>query len=558
MNVNDAIQQTVTDTVDTYETGIYANQQKADAEGRVLRSKRGDSADEVDPRKLVRDPTISELRWYYRRTIGKVLVEKPIRDVFKNGFDFRDTEGEGTPEEARSLLEEPTFMNGEGTGNYLQAYVSAQIKARRDGFALCFLVVEDDADGPHVSPVGSDVTVDSIPKVKVWTIDRLSSVASGEAHNQIQDTFDVDKTDYDVRDTGIVVDARVDQATYREPLGYIVDSTPTQFVHRDRVMHYTWRANTDHNYKHGSSIPRYGQNLTTLGPWEGDSILLASYDLLKGLSKGNWAIMQALFRNAAHLYAVKAPENVPDQEWQATNRATSNISSKSALTFPSTDYEMDQFESGNELDPEPHYDAIFDQLCAVHEMTRSVLFGTQAGTVSGSEVDIKNYFNKIERLRNGRVTREILDYVEHAKRIKDGRTSHEYAYNGVEIEFGPLFKMDEQTRIQTYQTAAQAATTLIGQYAMTPDEARQFLSNEFVQIDLDDLSEQQMDELDRIRLATSGQSQGAIRSENEYTEGPEMNSRTGGEEGGRPQREAGSQAAADSLQDKLDEYEADE
>lgn len=554
--MSDVETQYITDAVEsegTSATGVYANSDYAQDTNRVLRSHKGDSADEVDPRKLVNTPTISELRWYYRRTLGRVLVEKPIRDIFKNGFDFVDEDGNGNPTEARATLEEPEYHNGEGGGNFIDAYMSAQIKARRDGFALVFLVADDDADGPHVDPIDSDVTVNGVPKVKVFPIDRLTDSASGEARQQIEDAYDLEMGEYEVRDTGIVVDSRVGSPTYREPLGYVVDSTPSKFIHKNRVMHYTWNTNVDHNYNSTDTVERFGPHVETLGEWEGDPVLLASYNLIKGLTKGNWAVMQALFRNAAHLYSVKVPSNVPDQEWNAVNMATSNINSKSSLTFPSTNYEIEQHESGNEMDPQPHYDAIFNQICAVHEMTRSVLFGTQSGTVSGSETDIKNYFNKIERLRSERVAGELLSYIERVKRMKDGRTESSYQYDGVRIDWGPLFKVDAETRIGMWQTAAQTATTLIGQYALTPDEARALLSEEFVDFDLDDLSESDMDVLDRIRLASSGQGPQALASEREYTEGPPNQQTVGRPEGSQQSSEgSGATPTSDSTLDEIE------
>jgi hypothetical protein len=196
-------------------------------------------------------------------------------------------------------------------------------------------------------------------------------------------------------------------------------------------------------------------------------------------------------------------------------------------------------------------------------MTRSVLFGTQSGTVSGSETDIKNYYNKVERLRSGRMRRELLDIVEQLKRIRDGRTSDDFVYDGVDIDWGPLFKVDSETRIGMWQTAAQTMTTLIGQYALTPDEARMLLSEEFTEINLGDMTEDQMDVLDRIRLATSGQGPQALQSEGEYTNAPEPtapdNPRTGGEEGGRPEgsRQSSEQSGSTPTQDELSDEVVD-
>jgi hypothetical protein len=177
-------------------------------------------------------------------------------------------------------------------------------------------------------------------------------------------------------------------------------------------------------------------------------------------------------------------------------------------------------------------------------MTKSVLFGTQAGTVSGSEVDVKNYFNKVERFQGTRAEDDIEEYLTRVKRMEDSRTSDDFTFTA-DIEWNPLFKVDSQTRVQMIQNEANALTTLIGSFAVTPDEAREILSEDFVGIDLDDLSEGQMDILDRINLTRSGQGTQAVRSENEYTEGPQSTAAAseGGREGGR---EMGQQQASEN------------
>lgn len=536
-----------TDASTTTETGLYADADKADAEGKQTKSVAGDSSDEVDPRKLVRDPTLSELRWYYRRTFAKVLVNKPIEDAFKNGLEFTSENAA----EARDLIEQPRFGRD---GDFLDAYQMAQKKARRDGFALIFMGTKDSTNGVHESPISQDIQVDSISHLKVLTIDDLSGSASGEAHQQIRRETGLEREQYEVRQTGIVINTDITSPMYREPIGYILDSHPSQFIHADRILHYTWNPEVDGDYEHSDRISRWNERQGTLGMYEGDSVLVPSYDLMKGIAKGNWAVMQALFRNASHMYSVKVPPDADKDEFNAAVSATTNINAKSAMVLPSTEYDMQQFESGNEIDPTNFFDVVFDQVCAVHEMTKSVLFGTQAGTVSGSEVDVKNYYSKVERFRTTRGTRDVLEYLTQARRMLDGRTSTEYEYDA-DIEWGPLFKVDDETRIGMFQTASQAMTTLIGNYVLTPDEARELLTGEFTQIDLDSLTEDQMDVLDRLNLAQVGQFQGAEAND----PSPDTNPRQGGQQGGRPEgarqspESSGATPSADRLSELHDE-----
>jgi hypothetical protein len=528
---------------DTHDDGVYADEEYAESTGQALHAQRGDSSDEVDPRKLVRDPTLSEIRWYYRRTFAKVLVDKPIDDAFKNGFEFRGDRAA----EADQLLAEPYF-DGEGDG-FVGAYRLAEKKARRDGFALVFLgTTERGSAGLHDTPIDDDVDVDNVSHVKVLTVDDLSEIAP---HDQIAEATGLEEQQYEVRNTGIVVNTDVSSPDFRTPIGYVLDQTEPQFIHRDRVIHLTWNPEVDGDYD-DDGVRRYelADNHTTLGQYEGDSILIPSYDLLKGIAKGNWSIMQALFRNASHMYTVTLPTDADDNDMDQALGVTSNINAKSALVFPDG-YEVDQHESGNELEPQEYFDVIFNQVCAGQEMTKSVLFGTQAGTVSGSETDIKNYFNKVERYRSNRGESKIIEYLTRASKMKDNRTSTDYQFD-IEINWGPMFKVDRDTRIKMMQNEAQALTTLVGNFALTPTELREIMSEDFAELDLGEMTEEKFDVLDRINLTRSGQGPSAERAEEEIAEGPDNRSASaqaaeGGEEGGMQQGQQ--QASANPTSD---------
>jgi hypothetical protein len=196
-------------------------------------------------------------------------------------------------------------------------------------------------------------------------------------------------------------------------------------------------------------------------------------------------------------------------------------------------------------------------------MTKSVLFGTQSGTVSGSESDIKNYFNQVERYRTNRAAAKIHEYLRITSQMLDNRTGASYDGPDVEIEWGPLFKLDRDSRIQMFQNMTQGLSTMIGTFAMTPDEARGVLSAEFAEIDLDDLTEDQLDVLDRINLTRSGQGPSALQSEAEM-EGeasPAANAAEGGRTGGRQQGQTSEQEnptadGDDSVADTLERLQA--
>lgn len=521
--MTDEIQET---TDITSSTSHYVNSEKAATRGYMVRSQRGDSASEIDPRKLLRDPNISELRWYAERSIGKVLVNKPVEDAYKNGYELTGNDATWAEKKREEL-------------NYDYYHKLAEKKARRDGFALLYLGTRDPkssvAEGlsPDENlPAAEWRASAKVTHIKVWTIDNLVQCGRTDVFDQVKAGYpDITRQDdFIVRKSGIVIDTRPRSPAYGDPLGYVLDTghardgTPKyQFVHKDRVIHYVWNDEVDGPYSpHGVDYNEarfHGHS--PLGRWEGDSVLVASYDLLKGLTKGNWAIMEGLFRNAGNQLAVHLPSDLSheDPEYSMAIQTFTNVNAKSSFLLPrgteeTQRYEVQQLKHGEMMDPRDHFDVIFEQICAVHEMTKSVLFGTQAGVVSGSETDIKNYFNQVERYRQGRGKEKNIEFYTRVRQIENGLVGENYKID-LDIDFGPMFKISKEDKISAMLNHANALTILINGYTLTPDEARNILSEEWAEIDLDALTEEDRDLLDRINLTQVGAYEGAEIAETE-------------------------------------------
>lgn len=531
---NDSLHGKIMGSVDTSEGGssMYANSEKAREEGRVAYSKRGDSADEIDPRRLVRNPELSELRWYYRRTFAKKLVNKPIDDAFKHGFSLEGPDAERGMEKLQET-------------NYIEDYKIAEKKARRDGFALLFIGTKESWDGTaggvHMSPRDERATVTDVTHTKILTIDDLIDGADKDIMNDVEEAYGLQKHQFEIRRTGIVINKDITSPRFREPIGYVLrqgydemGNERVQFIHRDRVQHLVWNEEVDGDYHDdsGFGVNRWDSE-RPLGRWEGDSVLVQSYDLMKGLTKGNWSIMQALFRNASNLYAVHLPNDATQEEFNKAQRQFSNLNAKSELFLPAgpsgmseDTYEINQFTSGDMVEPDEYFDVIFDQICATHEMTKSVLFGTQSGTVSGSETDIKNYFNKVERYRQTRATKWIMDFLDRVKFLLDGRVKDDDAHMDVEIEWNALFTLNDTERINAMQSLASTMQVAVNGFMLTPDEARSILAEEWADYDMDfdDLSEtekQLLADINQIGLTPDDEEQ--REGEGRGEEGEETN-----------------------------------
>jgi hypothetical protein len=485
--------QTDSTSADTDTTNSDVYTEGFEDEGASAYGVDADTSDDIDVRKLMDEPDVNDVRYISRSTLGQTLVKKPIKDAFKNGFEVEedgDSESRAeatTSESVHELLEDTDFID---------RYSLAEIKARRDGFAVMMYVLEDDSDGVYEDPYEAEVT--SIQGINILTLDDLTTAQP----DLVDDRIPLDQADYEIRKTGIVVDRRVNEPTYKEPIGYLQgpdekakERDRVKFVHKNRCQHLSWTKEVDHDLE-----------TDTLGEYEGDSVLLSSYHILSGMKKGNWAIMQTLFRYASKMHHIALPEDADDEDMEEAHDNLQNVNAKSELITPAG-YEIEDFNTDGQLEPRDYFDVLFEQVCASNEMTKSVLFGTQSGTVSGSETDIKNYFNKVAKYQNNRAAEHIEDFVAAARVMLDGRTKGTYQPD-LSIEWNPLFRLTALDRAEVMNRKMQTARIAVDTFALKPVEVRRLLDEEWAAIDLDTeepFTAEEIEMLESLNLHQVGQ-----------------------------------------------------
>lgn len=499
-----------------------------DSSDESVSTNKADSTDDVEIDRLVGQVSLDDLRWVYRNTFASVIVDKPVEDAFKHGFEIRG---------------DPTTKVGEllETTNWVDEYKRARKKARRDGFALLHVIFEDDAEGPWV-PV-SDSNVTGVTRVKPVTVDNLADSASdGRIIDQIPDDLDEyedfdDHNDIEVRESGIVVDRRPFSPNYGDPIGYVLDRVDDTrrdgtFIHESRVQHFVYNDTVDVTYK-----GKNDNGEEYLGRWEGDSILQPAYHYIKASFKGTWAIAQTLFRYSSPLYEIRLPDRINDpdtvddirKEWRGLN------SMAEAVIPP--DFELDLHSTEGNLEPEEYFDVIFDEICASTEMTKSVLFGTQTGTTTGSETDIKNYFNQVERFRRNTVEDDINEFVRMVMRAnKSVVPTFAMAYR---IQWPELFRLNPLDEAERWNRVMNTLNQAANQFFITPNEGREILSemlNEEYDIELEgDLDESDFEMLENLQMAQVGAETTGEKSEGN----PRVGNNGGGMEQGQTTGEIG-------------------
>jgi len=504
-----------------------------------------EKADDVDPRGLFKQPSLNELRYYAREgPYGKTIIEQPIEDVFKHGFSI---EGDNTErEDGTGKIED--FLVDE----YLPYYKQCEIKSRRDG--LCVLM--------HQISDGANTAGDPIPAdggtfegFQIWTLDNLT--------DDLADSTVAEHTEYDYDQIyvsegpehgGVALVDDISHPDHGDVVGYGVeprqdseDVDVVSFINIERCQTFLWGEHVD---------GPLGNNLR--GDHIGESVLTPILQPLMATQMGYWAMKNILHRYSAPLHAIEPPESWGPDEFDDARNKLGNISMNSEAVLPPGS-ELNVAEGVSEFDPEPIYEVLVESICAGTEFTKSYLQGTQTGTVSGSETDLKGYFSNIELLRQERTAHKFHEIAQQVASYDQSTVPRVSGVSAFTIDWGPLFKPTDIEQAEGAVSLVTAATNAIKNYVLTPDEARSLVSENWaefeIDVDLDELSEDEWDDLDRINMNEAGQ--GA--SDNEPDTSPRNNPRMqngGGQPAG--QTRESSQPVRDSLSEEEISAIADE
>lgn len=498
------------------------------------------SADDVDPRKLFRQPTLNELRYYAREgPYGPTIIAKPIRDAFKHGYDLHgdNTAGEDTTGKIREFLDD-----------YQYYYEQAEIKSRRDGMAILLFQIQDSANSA-AEPIPDSAKQRGIASHEgfhLLTVDNLSDTLTD---SQVADhtSFDVDQiyVSEGTENGGVAIVDDLSHSDHGDVLGYGIeprqdsdDPQDVEFVHADRCQSFLWNEHVD---------GQVGNQVT--GKHIGESVLTPILQPLKSTQMGFWAIKNILYRYSAPLYAVEPPDTWGPDEWDDAEENLGNISMASDALLPPGST-LSVADTDQEFDPQPIYEVLHEAICSGTIFTKSVLRGTQTGTVSGSETDIKGYFTEVQNFREQRVALKFKEALSMVSQYDQETVPRVADINNVNFEWGPLFKLSDLERMEGMVSAVTAATNGVKNYVLTPDEARSILEESWAELDhdvsLEALEETDLDKMDRVRMRMAGQGPNDDEQTNSERQNPRIQNG-----GGQPtgQTRESSQPTRDGLTD---------
>ncbi|MEE8823731.1 hypothetical protein LASUN_13120 [Lentilactobacillus sunkii] len=220
----------------------------------------------------------------------------------------------------------------------------------------------------------------------------------------------------------------------------------------------------------------------TFGRLEGDdygnSIINTCYDPLKIIDSAQYSVGKIFYELTLKVFKSDEVTDMSNKERIDLIHAMSAAMTTEGVTAISTQEDMTKI--GTPLaGVSDIIDFAWQALAASSNIPKSVLTGQEAGTLTGAQYDVINYYDQIKSQQQNELKPQIMQivrYLMYATDVADGTEDPDsFAWD---IEFNPLWDSDDETNSKVLLNNVQAATAAISAGIMDPDEAKTMLAGQ--------------------------------------------------------------------------------
>jgi len=206
---------------------------------------------------------------------------------------------------------------------------------------------------------------------------------------------------------------------------------------------------------------------------EGVSLLETIYDILMTMDTGLYSVGEILYDYVFKVFKSPAVDDTsPDKLLQVGAAASSKFRTESTALIGDKD-ELTK-ESTNVGGIDSLLDFLWEYLSGAARMPKSVLKGQEAGTLTGAQYDVMNYYSRIASDQENKMRPQLEYLLKLLMRASDecgGPLDPDTV--SWSIEFNPLWSVDSQTDSQIRLANAQADQIYIQNGVQGPDEVRE-------------------------------------------------------------------------------------
>lgn len=206
---------------------------------------------------------------------------------------------------------------------------------------------------------------------------------------------------------------------------------------------------------------------------EGVSLLETIYDILMTMDTGLYSVGEILYDYVFKVFKSPSVDDTsPDKLLQVGAAASSKFRTESTALISDKD-ELTK-ESTNVGGIDSLLDFLWEYLSGAARMPKSVLKGQEAGTLTGAQYDVMNYYSRIASDQENKMRPQLEYLLKLLMRASDecGGPLDPDTVNW-SIEFNPLWSVDSQTDSQIRLANAQADQIYIQNGVQGPEEVRE-------------------------------------------------------------------------------------
>ncbi|KMT62666.1 DUF1073 domain-containing protein [Paenilisteria newyorkensis] len=254
-----------------------------------------------------------------------------------------------------------------------------------------------------------------------------------------------------------------------------MSATTQELVHRSRILHQ--------------------QSLRFEDEPDGRSVLEGLYDIITVMDTSLWSVGQILYDYAFKVFKSPKVDGMTRKDKAEIGMLMDFKFRTEALALIGGDEELKK-ESTSTTGMKDLLDYGWDYLSGVVRMPKSVLRGQEAGTLTGAQYDVMNYYARVSSMQEN----ELRPHLEYLTRLlmcceKDAGPKIDPDTFEWAIEFNPLWSVDSKTDAEIRKLTAEADKIYIDSGVLDPEEVNE---TRFGRFGLENTSKFNADSLEEI------------------------------------------------------------
>ncbi|MGE7621705.1 anti-CBASS protein Acb1 family protein [Viridibacillus sp. NPDC096237] len=206
--------------------------------------------------------------------------------------------------------------------------------------------------------------------------------------------------------------------------------------------------------------------------YQGQSLLEPMHDILTVLDTSLWSVGQILHDFTFKVYSSKDIENLSTQDKQELSMIMDFMFRTEALAMIGEGETLKK-ETTSVAGIKDLLDYVWDYLAGTARMPKTVIKGQEAGTITGAQYDVMNYYSRIVASQENEMKpllEKLIRMLMWSEKDLGGRIDPDSVE--WEIKFNPLWSVDSETDAKIRKLTAETDQIYITNGVTTVDEVR--------------------------------------------------------------------------------------